>query len=298
MDVIFYHGPHCADGLASRWVAHNRWPHAQFVSFGSQEAMTQAQKQLCKSKRVLFVDVAPNFDDVVWLQNNCHLTIYDHHYSTLQMLKTSGLIHTVNAVLSQNMCGCHIIWSQCYPHLRLPWVLRYIQSRDLWNFQNKNEQIISWIISSNVISTFKSKGVEDTYNYLDSLHSSKGWLWNPSHSERWNEYQQRLKNILRNNTQNALLSTPNRMLVNVCLVKTKYLWMASDMMEILKKKHSGLFMFAHENKETMVSTVTLRGVSALAVAQQWPGGGGHLMAAGFKTDTRQLASRMFQTHEI
>lgn len=296
MDIVFYHGPYCADGLASRWVAHLKWPNATFITFGTQESLSTSQKDLCKSKNVLFVDVTPNFHDTIWLHHNCNLTIYDHHYSTMQMLKFNGILNQVKTVLSQNMCGCHIIWSQCFPHQPLPWVLRYVQSRDLWTFKNKNEQIISWIISQNIITTFKTKGAQDTYDYIDSLYKSKGWLWNPTHSDRWSVYQTKLHNILHNNVQNVILSTPNEMLINVCLVKTKYLWMASDMMEILKKNHKGLFMFMHSNKETLSSVVTLRGVSALVVAQQWPGGGGHLMAAGFKTNTSELQKRLYAVH--
>jgi oligoribonuclease NrnB/cAMP/cGMP phosphodiesterase (DHH superfamily) len=294
MEIVFYHGPYCADGLASRWVAHMKWPNAHFVPFGSQDVLTTDQKELCRSKSVLFVDVSPTLHDTIWLHQNCSLTIFDHHYSTLQMLKFSGMISKVKVVLSQNMCGCHIIWSQCFPGQPLPWVLRYIQSRDLWTFKNKNEQIISWIISSNVISTFQSQGIQQTYNYMDSLLNSKGWLWNATHSDRWSVYQTKLRRILQNNVRNAMLSTPNQMLINVRLVQTKYLWMASDMMEILKsQKHDGLFMFVHSNKETKTSVVTLRGMSALVVAQQWPGGGGHLMAAGFKTSTTDLNARIY-----
>lgn len=290
MDVVFYHGPHCADGVASRWVAHKKWPSAQFIPFGTNEVMTARHKSVCVGKNVLFVDVAPGLADVAWLHTNCTLTIYDHHYSTLQRLKYSGYLSQINTVLCQHMCGCHIIWTQCFPGKPLPWVLKYIESRDLWRFQNKNEQIISWIISTNLLN----KPVEQTYDYLDSLVSSKGWLWNPSHSDRWGQYQAKLNQILHQNVESAMLTTPNHMLVHVLVIRTRYLWMASDMMEILSKKHSGaLFMFVHTQDKT--SVVTLRGTAALAVAQQWTSGGGHLMAAGFRTTQRDLKQRLVTT---
>jgi hypothetical protein len=297
MHIVFYHGPYCADGLASRWVAYMKWPNAHFIPFGTNECMTDEHKEMCRSKDVLFVDVAPNLSDIAWLYNNSTLTIYDHHYSTMQLLKCSGYISKIHTVLSQQMCGCHIIWTQCFPHQPLPWVLRYIESRDLWKFKNKNEQIISWIISSNVISTYQTQTIADTYSYLNSLYKSKGWLWNPSHSDRWSVYQTKLYHIMHNNVKSGFLTTPNHMMVRVQIIKTKYLWMASDMMEILKSKgHSGLFMFIHERKMSPnnlpTSVITLRGVAALSVAQQWPNGGGHLMAAGFKTFTTELESRI------
>jgi len=294
MEIVFYHGPTCADGLASRWVAYKKWPDATFIPFGTTERMTPRQKAQCVDKNVLFVDVAPTIDDVVWLHNNCSLTIYDHHYSTMQMLSYTGFISRIKTVICQHMCGCHILWSQCFPHKPLPWALKYIESRDLWRFSNKNERIISWIISTNLISMFKShKNINLLYNYLDKLCSSKGWLWKSSHSQKWSEYQQKISNIIHDNVRQGLLTTPNNMMIHVYILKTKFLWMASDITEALNHlQNRGLFMFIRDDGGDGTSIITLRGMTALSVAQQWPNGGGHLMAAGFRTSTTDINSRI------
>ena len=90
-----------------------KWPLAQFIPFGTNEVMTARHKSMCVGKNVLFVDVAPGLADVAWLHTNCTLTIYDHHYSTLQRLKCSGYLSQINTVLCQHMCGAHI-WTQCF----------------------------------------------------------------------------------------------------------------------------------------------------------------------------------------
>ena len=60
--------------------------------------------------------------------------------------------------------------------------------------------------------------------------------------------------------------------------------MASDMMEILSKSLWGaVHVCAHQGQNKCGDA---EGTAALAVAQQWTSGGGHLMAAGFRTTQR------------
>jgi len=149
-DICIYHG-NCADGFASAWAVWKRWGDAvQFVPGVYGEAPPDVT-----GKTVLMVDFSYKLPVLTTMGYAAKsITILDHHKTaeedlrpfSLDPLVEEGLLtdgewaaqHSglpVQALFDMNRSGAAITWDYCFPDRPQPWLIRYVQDRDLWRFE-------------------------------------------------------------------------------------------------------------------------------------------------------------------
>lgn len=164
-DVIIYHGG-CIDGWCAAWVGAKRYPHAELraVMHGTPPPTDLG------GRHVLMLDFCyPRADMVALCRAAASVRVLDHHVTAREALE--GLAEQMAAegrhadiTFDMYRSGCGLAWDklfgwqraggaeswspcvECHGHLhgyeyhdpgcpsRAPWVVRYIEDRDLWRW--------------------------------------------------------------------------------------------------------------------------------------------------------------------
>jgi hypothetical protein len=123
-DVVLYHAD-CADGFGAAWAIWKRFPSTEFIAVehGAPPPGTLAQRH------VLIVDFSyprPTLEQIA--AETASLLVLDHHITAQRALK--GLPF---ARFEQNKSGAVMAWEWAH-QARVPWLLEYIQDKDLWTW--------------------------------------------------------------------------------------------------------------------------------------------------------------------
>lgn len=152
-DVVIYHHP-CADGFGAAWAAWTRWGHdIEYVpaNYGQEPPDVTG-------KRVLIVDFSYQPSVLRAMEAAAaSIIILDHHRTaqadledyvhvlrdelsadnadtTLDDLESLAFPRVL-AVFDMQKSGARLAWEFCHPGAEIPWLIRYIEDRDLWRFQ-------------------------------------------------------------------------------------------------------------------------------------------------------------------
>lgn len=123
-DVVLYHAE-CADGFGAAWALWKRFPSARYqaVKHGTPPPQDLA------GRRVLIVDFSyprPTLEALA--ASTKDLAVLDHHITAQQAL--AGFPH---ACFDQDRSGAVLAWDWAHDG-PAPWLLRYIQDKDLWRW--------------------------------------------------------------------------------------------------------------------------------------------------------------------
>lgn len=149
--VIIYHSP-CPDGFTAAWIAKEffeRDPtaHVEFIA-GSYSNGTQIVPNVFEKRvymldfsypRRVMEDIAMQADEVI---------ILDHHVSAqedVMPLIESGM---VQGIFDMNRSGAMIAWEYFNPDVEPPALVKYVQDRDLWEFDLLHSREITMAIYS------------------------------------------------------------------------------------------------------------------------------------------------------
>lgn len=126
--TVIYHG-HCHDGITALWAALQRYPKAKtFVgAYGDGIDLEQFV-----DRRVLMVDFSWRRPIMLKLfeMTKGYLLLLDHHKTALDDLQ--GL--PIPMVLDMNRSGAGITWDVLMDGTRRPWLIDYVEDRDLYRF--------------------------------------------------------------------------------------------------------------------------------------------------------------------
>lgn len=129
--LVVAHYP-CIDGFASAYIAQLYNPRLKFALVD--HVKLAALDQMVAGEHVLFLDIAPKFDDLKrWRMAS--YAILDHHKSAredLADLPGRDNIPAANKCFDMSHSGCALAWQFFFPHRAFPEVLRAIELRDLF----------------------------------------------------------------------------------------------------------------------------------------------------------------------
>lgn len=149
-DVCIYHG-NCADGFTSAWAVWKKWGNAVkfFPGVYGEEPPDVTDQD------VLIVDFSykrPVLEEMA--KSASSITILDHHKAAeadlaaftsidgvlipaAQLVEQAQFMHThpIQARFRMDMSGAALTWAYCFPDEPQPWIVRYVQDRDLWRFE-------------------------------------------------------------------------------------------------------------------------------------------------------------------
>jgi oligoribonuclease NrnB/cAMP/cGMP phosphodiesterase (DHH superfamily) len=159
MEVILYHGGDCRDGFCSAWIAHIKHPEAKFIPINYGQPLPYEE---LRGKEVLFADFCPA-EHLNWLTEKCwHLTILDHHKTSLAKLckflkiqeedKLEYNAPNLHVVFDMNKSGAMLTWEYFFSELPAPPIVNLVQDRDLWNWELGNSREFNAVIESHDMS--------------------------------------------------------------------------------------------------------------------------------------------------
>lgn len=147
--IVIYHG-NCPDGFTAAWVAWQTYGNdAQYIP-----AMYGDAPPDVNGADVLIVDFSYPKAALDYMALRAKtITIFDHHKTAKEDL--ANVSHTnVRIVFDMDRSGAGITWDELNPHEGRPWLVDYVEDRDLWKFAlPQSKAINAWV--SCVPRTFK-----------------------------------------------------------------------------------------------------------------------------------------------
>ena len=137
---VVFHGPNCADGVASAWCVWCKHPNLKFFTVSSRCDTSQLP---LKDENVLFLDVTPKVG-AVFSQGVKKLAVLDHHQSA----KVECKRWPDHVFVDDTLSAAHLTWIMMNGKKAVPEVLRLIGARDVWRFWNYMDQEVSRAVNN------------------------------------------------------------------------------------------------------------------------------------------------------
>ena len=165
-DVVLYHSP-CGDGFGAAWAIRARWPDVEFAPANYDETKMPD----LTGKHVLVVDFSFKAEAIRKIGRKVKsMTILDHHESAERELdpwtvvgNDMALLHSpegladlarthppdsdyslpVQAVFDMRRSGARLAWDYVFPNARAPFLIDYVQDRDLWTWALEHSKAVS-----------------------------------------------------------------------------------------------------------------------------------------------------------
>ena len=249
-DYVLYHDD-CADGFGAAWAIWKRFPEAKFLPVKHGYPPPQG----LEDRHVVIADFSYSRDTIEDIaKKSASLTILDHHVTAQAALAGLPFAH-----FDLEKSGAVLAWEWAHDE-PLPWLLKYIQDKDLWQWQLPNSREINSALAS--------------YSYDFSV---------------WNELTQEIlevegRGILR--AENILVKKITGEAVMITLqgerVPAVYSpTLTSQIGEVLSRDHPFCVIW-HQRDGRRYFSLRSRagGISVAKIAAAYDGGG-HTHAAGF-----------------
>jgi oligoribonuclease NrnB/cAMP/cGMP phosphodiesterase (DHH superfamily) len=153
--VVLYHAE-CADGFGAAWAIWRRYPQARFIPVKHGVPPPEA----LKGERVVIVDFSYARDVLDTMAHDTErLLVLDHHITAEKAL--AGLPY---AYFDMKKSGAVLAWEWAHDH-PVPWLLDYIQDKDLWTWalpssREINAAVASYPFEFQLWSSFTQKELE------------------------------------------------------------------------------------------------------------------------------------------
>lgn len=131
--IVYYHSP-CCDGFCSWWLFQKAHPNA----IGRPIEYGKGVIEDVKGQDVFFLDYCPS----VIPEDAASVTIIDHHKSAIDAYKPHP---KAKAIFDMNRSAAMMV-ADLYDFK--PWVVDYVQDRDLWRFSLPDSKIITAAIAA------------------------------------------------------------------------------------------------------------------------------------------------------
>lgn len=138
--LVLYHGQ-CLDGFASAWVAFQR-----FGGDGEYHAVQYGEELRwpVDERDVLILDFSfPRARLLEMKAKARSLLVLDHHVTAMEDLAGLDFAHFDLA-----RAGCTLAWDWFFPGQPRPWLLSYVEDKDLWRWKLEHSQEVSAALQS------------------------------------------------------------------------------------------------------------------------------------------------------
>jgi oligoribonuclease NrnB/cAMP/cGMP phosphodiesterase (DHH superfamily) len=137
VDLVIYHGS-CRDGFTAAWVARRRYPDAEFHAgyFGRRPPPVSGRHVLIVDfsyPRLVLEGMAGQAESILLL---------DHHKTAQADL--GGLPY---AYFDMDRSGAGLAWDHLFPGEPRPWLVDYVEDRDLWRFRLPDSRAVNAYLS-------------------------------------------------------------------------------------------------------------------------------------------------------
>jgi oligoribonuclease NrnB/cAMP/cGMP phosphodiesterase (DHH superfamily) len=277
IDLIVYHGG-CSDGFCAAYIAKKVYPDAEMFP-----AYYSGEMPDVLDRKVLMLDFAYPRGVLNQMHNMAKaLVVLDHHKTAQEEL--AGFPW---ATFDMTRSGATMAWDYFHSPEPRPWYVRYVEDRDLWKFVLPCSREVSAYLGTIPYTVEAWDRLAQESLTQGVISKGEGVL---SHIQ---QYVEKVKNHARGGMLNgysvAIVNTayPNISEVGEALV--------NDGAEIsigYFERNDGMFQFSLRSKKG--------GPDVSAIAKTFPGGGGHVTAAGFElpyVEGRKLVDKILGREE-
>jgi oligoribonuclease NrnB/cAMP/cGMP phosphodiesterase (DHH superfamily) len=138
--LVLYHAQ-CLDGFAAAWVAFRRFGGAneyRAIQFG------ERLKYPVDGRDVLILDFSfPRAELLAMKERASSLLVLDHHLTAKEDLAGLDFAH-----FDLERAGCTLAWDWFFPGEPRPWLLNYVEDKDLWRWKLPSSQEVAAALQS------------------------------------------------------------------------------------------------------------------------------------------------------
>jgi uncharacterized protein len=249
-DVVLYHAD-CMDGFGAAWALWKRFPQAHYMAVKHGEPPPDG----LQNQHVVIVDFSYHRDTIMALADQtASLHILDHHVTAQASLDDLPF-----AYFDMNRSGAVLAWDWAHAQ-PVPWLLQYVQDKDLWQWKLPYSREISAALASYPFG-FESW---DTLQFDTLKVEGAGIL----------RYEKTLVEKIANEIIMVSLAGHTIPAVHSAIL-------TSQIGEYLSEQHPFCLIWHQKNARRYFSLRSKAGgISVADIAVQF-GGGGHTHAAGF-----------------
>lgn len=257
--MILYHAG-CADGFTSCWVAHRATGH-EYVGVQYEQPVPPIKD----GSVVYILDFSYTAAELLELAGRMEkVVVLDHHKTTEEGLR--GLVHDRLEILFDNSkSGAMLTWEYFHPGVEAPWLVRYVQDRDLWTWKLEKSREVSAAISS----------YEMEMEIWDFLNMWKLFQEIVSDGEAILRYQRKVVRGLAGRSREGVIARVRCGVLNSCVL-------ASELGEEIGQSYGIGVVWFQTGEGRFVYSLRSTTVDVSVIARSF-GGGGHKNASGFST---------------
>lgn len=142
--LVIYHGPGCPDGFTAAWVA---WLYFRGEADFHPAQYGQEPPDVA-GRDVYVLDFSYKRSAMLGMAGRAaKVVVLDHHKAArreLEGLSGGNLL----VVFDMQKAGCRLAWEHFFPGRPVPWIVSYVEDRDIWKFYLLHSREVSAAISS------------------------------------------------------------------------------------------------------------------------------------------------------
>jgi uncharacterized protein len=281
--LVIYHG-NCPDGFTAAWVM-RRWlmgwpvvagqpfvdpgPEVEFFAAHYGSAGEPVDLPDVTGRQVWMVDFCTGREQLIALHEAAYnLIVLDHHKTAEAACE--GLPY---CTFDMERSGAMLAWDYCMPGVVAPWIVKYVEDRDLWRFALPGSEQVSAYLRTQEMTFENWDDIDANVDPLMAFNRGAGAL------DLINAYVRGMVREARRVTFAGYANIP--------VVNAPY-WNGSELVNALAAEAQ--FAVAWFQRADGLYQYSLRShgdFDVSAVAQLF-GGGGHKNAAGFRASERVL----------
>ena len=287
--VCLYHAD-CFDGTGAAWALTKRFPNATCIPVNYNE--DPPLNQIPVGAHVYVVDFCYNIDRLLMLAAVAdRLHIYDHHAgqeSTMGLfndyMQDLGWADTHKAVFNNHMSGAKLTWTILHPSLDVPLIIEHISDRDLWLFDLDETKAVMAGLGTYPLDLvvwdrlFRWTPHYDASDFGSPHQAAVDALETDGHVIL-RAQQVEIDRIIQNTRRKMRLESVER---EVTLINVPRHLASEALSQIAADEELAVGYFDSEGHREFSLRSRKGGPDVKAIAQLYPGGGGHLHAAGFR----------------
>lgn len=265
MIKVIYHA-NCVDGATAAWAVGQRFQHTSDALEYIPAKYGDAPPEVTAEDDVYIVDFSYPREVLLEMHKAAgSLSVFDHHKTAQAALE--GLSF---CIFDMDRSGAGLAWDIMHPRKSRPWIIDYVEDRDLWRFKLPESREANAFLQATVrtvedVQTARNTGRHDATQIGGYLIKA----------------QQAYVDQVKPHARMSLLDVYTVPVVNAGS------YCVSDLVGELAEGHSFAAAWVEAEDGNILYSLRSRegGVDVSTIAKAF-GGGGHRGAAGFKVPTK------------
>ncbi|MFA7201516.1 MAG: DHHA1 domain-containing protein [Candidatus Paceibacterota bacterium] len=262
--IVLYHND-CLDGFCAFWVAWKKFG-AKASYYAIPPRQFPRDLRTVRDTDIYVLDNSLLVSDITFLQKRgCRVVILDHHISS------ENDVHFADEYMFDVAhSGAFLTWKHFFPHIRVPWLVRYVEDGDLWNFKIPHTDRVRNML---VLGGFYLKKWDIFSRALEQPQQRKKIIAQGEIIERYR------KTLIQQSIQNAYPIRFAGRIVYAVNEATEAI--RSEVAHALYKKYPPFSVVWSQEGDVFHVSLRSNGTYDVSKLAQRYGGGGHAAAAGF-----------------